>query len=73
MSFVCFILILSELLYTGVSRNEIEEIQQATGFKLGTLPVKYLGVPLVTRRLATRDCSLLVQKKIGRASCRERV
>ncbi|GJZ26280.1 hypothetical protein Tco_0570533, partial [Tanacetum coccineum] len=31
-------------------------------FKEGTLPIKYLGVPLVSSRLAYRDCKELVEK-----------
>ena len=42
------------------------EIHQVTGFKMGTLPVKYLGVPLVTKRLSERDCAPLVEKIIVR-------
>ena len=38
------------------------EIQQQTGFKLGKLPVRYLGVPLVTKRLIEKDCEPLVEK-----------
>ena len=38
------------------------EIQQQTGFKLGKLPVRYLRVPLVTRRLTERDCEPFVEK-----------
>ena len=37
-----------------------------TGFKLGILPVRYLGVPLVTRRLSARDCEPLVEKITAR-------
>ena len=33
-----------------------------TGFRLGVLPVRYLGVPLVTRRLTDQDCLPLVEK-----------
>ena len=51
-----------ELFSTGVSRDVLLEIQQHSGFKLGMLPVRYLGVPLVTRRLTNRDCALLVEK-----------
>ena len=36
------------------------------GFKLGVLPVRYLGVPLVTRRLSERDCIPLVDKITAR-------
>ena len=45
----------SEIFSTGVNREDLMAIQQETGFKLGVLSVKYLGVPLVTRRLTERE------------------
>ena len=45
----------------------LEEIHKVTGFKLGTLPVRYLGVPLATRKL--RDCATLVEKITARITC----
>ena len=55
-----------ELFSVGISRAVLEEIQQATGFKIGTLLVRYLGVPLVTRRLTANDCAPLVEKFFAR-------
>ena len=40
----------------------LEGIHQETGFKIGELPVKYLGVPLVTRRLLAKDCEALMDR-----------
>ncbi|GJY34673.1 putative ribonuclease H-like domain-containing protein [Tanacetum coccineum] len=37
-------------------------ILQILPFEEGTLPVKYLGVPLVTSRLVFRDCKELIEK-----------
>ncbi|GJV41691.1 hypothetical protein Tco_1420131 [Tanacetum coccineum] len=37
-----------------------------TDFGIGELPVKYLGVPLISLRLLNRDCKVLVQKAINR-------
>ena len=59
----------SELFSTGVRREVLEEMQQLTGFKLGKLPVRYLGVPLVTRKLTMRDCSSLIEKITTRIIC----
>ncbi|XP_038993415.1 uncharacterized protein LOC120117178 [Hibiscus syriacus] len=56
----------SELFACGVARDELEVIQSATGFKLGQLPVRYLGIPLVTRKLSSKDCSALLVKIKGR-------
>ena len=56
----------SELFHTGVSRQDVEAIQQTTGFKIGKLPVRYLGVPLITRRLSVGDCVVLIEKITAR-------
>ncbi|XP_022728800.1 uncharacterized protein LOC111284388 [Durio zibethinus] len=47
---------------SGSRREEMQGIQQATGFKRGLLLVRYLGVPLVTRRLTEKDCAPLLEK-----------
>ena len=52
----------SEIFSSRIKRDLIEEIQRVTGFKVRTLPVKYLGIPLVIRRLSLKDCSNLVDK-----------
>ena len=52
----------TELFSSGVSRAVLEEMHQKIRFKLGTLPIRYLGLPLVTRRLTTNDCAPLVKR-----------
>ena len=52
----------SEIFSTGINRGMLEEIHNETRFKIRELPVKYLGVPLVTRRLTTRDCEPLMER-----------
>ena len=52
----------SEFFSSGIPREVRAEKQRTTGFKCGTLPVRYLGVPLVTRRLSFKDCASLVDK-----------
>ena len=52
----------SEVFSTGISDDLLREIKQVTGFKMGVLPVRYLGVPLVTRRLTEADCGPLMDK-----------
>ena len=56
----------SEIFSTRVRREDLMVIQQETEFKLGVLPVKYLGMSLVTRRLTERDCLPLVEKITAR-------
>ena len=51
-----------ELFFLGANGDKLLEIQQVIGFKLGTLFIRYLGVPLVSRRLTEKDCSPLVDK-----------
>ena len=38
-------------------------VENLFGFKKeGTLPIKYLGAPLISTRLTTRDCRPLIEK-----------
>ncbi|XP_039045481.1 uncharacterized protein LOC120185287 [Hibiscus syriacus] len=43
-------------------QGTLKLIKTSTGFKFGLLPVRYLGVPLVSRKLTIKDCSLLIDK-----------
>ncbi|XP_022714585.1 uncharacterized protein LOC111274234 [Durio zibethinus] len=45
----------SELFSSKIQRQELLEILQETGFKHGTLPVRYLSVALVTRKLTANS------------------
>ncbi|GJT02021.1 putative reverse transcriptase domain, reverse transcriptase zinc-binding domain protein [Tanacetum coccineum] len=45
-----------------VIKECLDEFKHASGLILGRLPVKYLGVPLVSSRLKARDCKELVEK-----------
>ncbi|XP_039071288.1 uncharacterized protein LOC120218421 [Hibiscus syriacus] len=44
----------------GISPRQIDEIKRITGFNQGYLPVRYPGVPLVTRKLSNKDCIALI-------------
>ena len=50
----------SELFSSGIPSEVLTSIHQTTGFKIGALPVRYLRVSLVTRRLTAKDCEPLV-------------
>ena len=52
----------SELFSSGIKRDLVDEIQRVTGFKHGVLPVRYLGVPLISKRLTIKDCAPLIDK-----------
>ncbi|GKB38051.1 RNA-directed DNA polymerase, eukaryota, reverse transcriptase zinc-binding domain protein [Tanacetum coccineum] len=38
------------------------EIQNILPFKIGKLPVKYLGVPLMSKKIRVADCNVLIDK-----------
>ncbi|KAE8667867.1 Detected protein of unknown function [Hibiscus syriacus] len=66
---ICAIKIDLQKAFDSVDWNFLMLIQSGTGFKVGMLPVKYLGVPLVTRKLSCKDCSSLLTKikeKLGK-------
>ncbi|KAE8676000.1 hypothetical protein F3Y22_tig00111640pilonHSYRG00245 [Hibiscus syriacus] len=52
----------SELFAAGISSRTLEDLKLFTGFKIGSLPVRYLGIPLVTRKLTAKDCEPLLGK-----------
>ncbi|XP_039007590.1 uncharacterized protein LOC120135392 [Hibiscus syriacus] len=54
----------TEYFACDLNEHVLEQIRLATGFRMGQLPVRYLGVPLVTRKLTGKDCApLLVRIK----------
>ncbi|XP_039026250.1 uncharacterized protein LOC120159757 [Hibiscus syriacus] len=55
----------TEFFSCGLNDNALDLIQSATGFRLAHLLVRYLGVPLVTRKLTGRDCSALLERVKG--------
>ncbi|XP_039000831.1 uncharacterized protein LOC120126825 [Hibiscus syriacus] len=56
----------SDLFAAGISPRKLESLFISSGFKYGLLPVRYLGVPLITRKLTAKDCSPLVDKIISK-------
>ena len=56
----------SFLYLSGINRELQHDIQQQLGFQQGILPVKYLGVPLISTRLTHADCRPLVERIISR-------
>ncbi|XP_028105446.1 uncharacterized protein LOC114304489 [Camellia sinensis] len=56
----------SNIFFCGCSRSLREDILKIANFNEGTLPVKYLGVPLITTKLRTIDCQQLIDKITSR-------
>ncbi|GKD95503.1 RNA-directed DNA polymerase, eukaryota, reverse transcriptase zinc-binding domain protein [Tanacetum coccineum] len=52
----------STLFFGSLKGTEKEQIMNIMQFKEGTLPSKYIGVPLVTKRLGVKECKVLVDK-----------
>lgn len=56
----------SNIFMCGVDESVKCQLLASLGYKEGTLPVRYLGVPLISSRLKKVDCSILVDKIVGR-------
>lgn len=52
----------SECYFCNVPIDTIDHALLTTGFQMGSLPIKYLGLPLITTRLKAQDCSCLIQR-----------
>lgn len=58
----------SSLFASGLSAEEITAIQCSTGMPCGSLPMRYLGVPLCTKKLSLSNCEPLIQQVKARVS-----
>lgn len=58
----------SELFCEGIAENIKIQLASAVSLKVGTLPVRYLGVSLVFEKLKDRDCKPLLDKITARIS-----
>jgi hypothetical protein len=50
----------------GMDEDTKHNVENLFGFKEGTLPIKFLGVPLISTRLTARDCRPLIDKITNR-------
>nr|GEZ02719.1 hypothetical protein [Tanacetum cinerariifolium] len=51
----------SEAFFCGLTPEIKNDILTAMPFKEGTLPIKYLGVPLVSKKINVNDCKILIE------------
>ncbi|KAL0284968.1 UNVERIFIED_CONTAM: putative ribonuclease H protein [Sesamum radiatum] len=58
----------SSIILSKAVRSERQEILEVLGFQEGSLPIKYLGVPLTASRLTIADCQPLLDKVSSRIS-----
>ncbi|XP_074317080.1 uncharacterized protein LOC141653264 [Silene latifolia] len=56
----------SNAYFNGVKNSLKQEILLISGMVEGSLPFKYLGVPIKTTRLTTKDCKPLIDKIVQR-------
>ncbi|KAJ4906795.1 Uncharacterized protein Rs2_10453 [Raphanus sativus] len=52
----------SSFFASGLPDQEISAIQVSTGMPCGSLPMRYLGVPLCTKKLNLQNCESLLQQ-----------
>lgn len=52
----------STIFFRNVNEQVQQSILETLPFKIGRLPVTYLGVPLVTKQLTFTDCKCLIDK-----------
>ncbi|KAK3184841.1 hypothetical protein Dsin_032127 [Dipteronia sinensis] len=56
----------SNIFTSGVSHTINQQLINLFGYTVGSLPIRYLGIPIISSRLCLRDCSPLKDKVSGR-------
>lgn len=56
----------SSIYLGGVTHEIRQEIMNVLGFSYGEFPIRYLGVPLSTKRMSVLQCQPLIDKMLGR-------
>nr|GFA01231.1 RNA-directed DNA polymerase, eukaryota, reverse transcriptase zinc-binding domain protein [Tanacetum cinerariifolium] len=59
----------STIFFGSINDGLKREILQILPFKLGSLPMKYLGIPLVAKRLGVKECMSLMENVEKRINC----
>ncbi|GJZ95926.1 RNA-directed DNA polymerase, eukaryota, reverse transcriptase zinc-binding domain protein [Tanacetum coccineum] len=52
----------STIIFRSVKKDDRKEILEVVPFKVEKLPVRYLGVPLITKMIGVKDCKSLIDK-----------
>lgn len=55
----------SSLFTTRINESELIAIRASVGFPMGEWPIRYLGIPLDTKRLCIQDYSPLIEKLVS--------
>ncbi|KAL2901530.1 hypothetical protein RDABS01_026612 [Bienertia sinuspersici] len=56
----------TEVYACGMEEEELQQIIRDSGYKRGSLPFKYLGVPICSRRIGVGQCEKLVEAMTAR-------
>ncbi|XP_074265567.1 uncharacterized protein LOC141588007 [Silene latifolia] len=56
----------SVVYFNGVTQELKNDIQQVTGFVEGSMPFRYLGVPIQAGKLTKKECNILTEKMANR-------
>lgn len=56
----------SEVYCAGMSSQETARITEMSGFRISSLPFRYLGVPMSSKKLKAADCDALIDKMCSR-------
>lgn len=54
----------SKVYYTGMDESDITRVTDVSGFKVGSLPFRYLGAPISITKLKAKDCQTLIEKMV---------
>lgn len=58
----------STIFFCSVNADVQEEIKNELAFNVGKLPVRYLGVPLVSKKIGVKECKGLISKVTSRVT-----
>uniref|UniRef100_A0A803QQW6 Reverse transcriptase domain-containing protein n=1 Tax=Cannabis sativa TaxID=3483 RepID=A0A803QQW6_CANSA len=56
---------------SGMSNNEVGRILEASQFKRSTLPFRYLGIPICSKKISTAECQIILEKMVDYAITKE--
>ncbi|GKE24804.1 RNA-directed DNA polymerase, eukaryota, reverse transcriptase zinc-binding domain protein [Tanacetum coccineum] len=59
----------STIFFGSINEKEKKSLLEVLPFQCGRLPMKYLGVPLLAKRLGIKDCQSLVDRVVNKVNC----
>ncbi|GKB94345.1 RNA-directed DNA polymerase, eukaryota, reverse transcriptase zinc-binding domain protein, partial [Tanacetum coccineum] len=59
----------STIFFGSINEDRKRELLEVLPFKFGKLPMKYLGVPLIAKKLSLSDCKSLIERVEKRVNC----